>query len=455
MKKKLRVGNLLKFRFTIYFVLFFLLISCEPDDNNLGLNIFPPSDTILVYTDTLYNLETQLVKSSPVFTSVFTASPSADKVLLLGALQDTITGLSRADFMTQIAFSTLGNFGVDPMLDSLNLWLYCKDIEGDTGQEMRIKVYEFTGDISKDIVYFSDYDVTDLFDPDPLVDEVYVPRAGVINRFKIDNQEFLDKIGQAITDSAFAAIDSIQQVIKGLYITTEVDAESNTMAKIGLASSGSRFGFQYVHDSIHVDSVTADSWDWYTFVYNPLYAQNLNMFEHDFTGTALDLMIDNPDAHSPILYAQAMAGVNVEINIPEFDSYLDSGAISINSARLVFEVIPDSVSGIIEEEYPVNLMLTNLLPDSTRQPVYDYITYGSNFGKLSKSNSVSAFLPPLYQYKFNLGLHFQSVLSGELDNSKLVLSVDKPGTTAKIIKLWSNDSEQKGSLRLELVYTKF
>ncbi|MFC2129674.1 DUF4270 family protein, partial [Bacteroidota bacterium] len=183
----------------------------------------------------------------------------------------------------------------------------------------------------------------------------------------------------------------------------------------------------------------------------------VNMFYHDYTGTALDQLIDNPSAKTPILYVQGMAGVNVKLSIPEFDSYLDSGAISINSARLVFEVVSDSISGIDAENYPQNLMLSNLTTDTTRVTIYDYLvnTTSSNFGRLIRSNSVSAFLDPLYLYKFNLGLHLQSILNGDIENTDLILSINDPASTAKIIKLWSNDSDHKGSLRLELVYTKF
>jgi hypothetical protein len=459
MKKKFLVGNLSKFRFPIYIALFFLLVSCEPDDNRLGINIFPPSDTILVYTDTLYNLETQLVTSTPVFSSVYTAAPSGDKIYLLGTLQDTITGMSKAEIVTQLAFSNLGNFGESAFVDSLTLWLYCEDVEGDTTQEMRILVHEFTGDLLYENVYFSNYDVTGLYDPDPLVDEVIIPKPNTFYEFKIDNQDYLDRISQAIIDSSFAYIDSFQQEFKGFYITTELEAESNTMAHIGLANPISRLGFQYNHDSLEVSSFNADSASLYTMNFNQFFAQNVNIFHHEFDGTALDQMIDNPAALSPILYVQGMAGVNVEIEIPEFDNYLvryeEGERISINSARLVFDVIPDSISGIFEDDYPRNLMITSLVSDSTRQVIFDNLTYGGGFGNLSKSNSVSAFLPPLYQYKFNLGLHLQSVLTGEVENTKLVLSLDEPSTSAKIIKLWSNDSDQKGSLRLELLYTRF
>ncbi len=457
MKKKFLVGNQKKFRFPIYVVLIFMLASCVPDSNDLGINIFPPDDSIFVYTDTLYNLETNLVSSKVVFSSVYTTQPSSDKLFLLGALNDTITGLSSADVVTQVALSSLGNFGTDPLLDSLRFWLYCSDVEGDTTSEMHIKIHEFTGELLYENAYFSDYDIEGQYVSVPLVEKTITPKPDTYYEFYVTDQVFLNRISQAIKDSAFASVDSIQSVFKGFYITTEVDGTSNSMAKIGLANPISRLGFQYVHDSIDVDSVTEDSWDWYYMNFSELYTQKVNMFHHDFTGTALNELIDNPDAQTPILYVQGMAGVNVEIGIPEFDNYMGGEAISINSAKLVFDVVPDDISGIEVDDYPPNLMMAYETSDSSRQVVYDFLANTStyNFGKLTRSNSVSAFLPPLYQYKFNVGLHLQSVLSGDLENVNLILYVNDPATTAKIIKLWSNESEQEGSLRLELVYTKF
>ena len=458
MKKKLMVGGLLKFRFTIYSALLLVLVSCEPENGRLGIDLFPPSDTILVYTDTLYNIEARLVKSNPVFSSVNFATPNSDRIFLLGALNDTITGLSRADIATQISFTTLGNFGDNPIkLDSLKMLLYCKDVVGDTAQDMRIMIYELTESLSTHEVYYSDYDITGKYNPVALVDEVISPKENTFYEFDIPDGVLRERIWQAIRDSVFVSVDSLKEVFYGFYITSEVDGSSNLMAEIGLANPISRFGFTYVHDSVAIDTVEAEDYSWYHMNFNEYYTQKVNMFYHDYTGTALDEKIDNPTAVNPVLYVQGMAGVNVQLSIPEFESYLDSGGISINSARLVFEVLPDSISGIAADDYPQNIMLSSVVSDTTREVIYDYLTNpgSSNFGRLIRSNSVSAFLNPLFLYKFNLGLHLQSVLTGKIENRDLVLYMNDPVSSTEIIKLWSNESDHKESLRLELVYTKF
>ncbi len=457
MKKKLVAGHLLRFRFPLFIAFVLSLVSCEPENSTLGIDLFPPSDTILVYTDTIYNLETHLVRSKPILSSVYTAIPNSERTFLLGAINDTITGLSSADIITQLVFSNLGNFGENPIIDSLKLWLYISEIEGDTAQDMRILVHEFTGEISYFESYYSDYDIADQYNPIPLVDSVIIPKPDTYYEFSITNQDFLDRIGQAIKDSVFASVDSLKAFFPGLYITTEVSPDSKVIAKIGMANPISRFEFQYVHDSVAIDTVSAEDYDLYYMNFNEYSAQKINMFHHDYTGTALDQLIDNPSANSSIIYAQGMAGVNVEISMPDLGHYIDSGMVAINSARLVFEVLKDTMSGIFVDDYPQNLMLSNVSSDTSRQTVYDYLvnTSTNNFGRLIRSNAVSAFLDPLYLYRFNLGLHLQSVLIGELENPDLILFVKDQFNTTKYIKLWSNDPDQKGSLRLEIVYTKF
>jgi hypothetical protein len=120
-------------------------------------------------------------------------------------------------------------------------------------------------------------------------------------------------------------------------------------------------------------------------------------------------------------------------------------------------VVPDSITGIPEEEYPQQLMMETRLEDGSYIPMYDQVigTDRVFFGMLTQSNENSAFLDPLYFYTFNIARHLQSVVSGEIVNGDLFIYVDNPATSNKIIKCWSNHSGNKGGLRLELIYTKF
>jgi hypothetical protein len=457
-KKAETVGKFLPL-IVVVLVLVFAFTACEPDRNNLGVDIFPPQDEIVVFTDTITDFEVMLVRSRPRVTSIRGISADANRQFMLGSLADTITGLSTAEIITEFSLTRQGNFGEEPLIDSLSLWLYVNDVIGDTAREMHIRVYEFLDSLSLDSVYYTDYDVTGKYNPEPLVDTVFVPMPGAVKRFDIDNPDLLNRIIEATnpTDSVFFYNSRFQQKFNGLYITAEPLDEGSSMAMLQLANTQAGLRFKYYHDSVTVAARDTVPMSTYFIGFNESFAQKINIFHHDYTGTALEHLIDNPDAEPPVAYVQGMTGVNVKISVPDLENYVGSGQIAVNAARLVFYVLPDSLSGISSEDYPAQLVMESQLPDGTPLQLYDQIINNNpfDFGRLNQSNEQSAFLDPLYFYSFNLGRHFQSVISGDIENNDLFIYVNQPVTTNKIIKFWSNYSYQKGGLRLELIYSKF
>ncbi len=460
MKLKKVVGRSVVFRFTVFltplWVLF--LAACEPDENRLGVDIFPSQDTIIVFADTITDIETRLVRSRPRITSV-NEEDEDRRLFLLGSLVDSMTGLSRAEIVSEFGLSVAGDFGANPSIDSLSLWFYVSEVVGDTTEAMHIRVYEFLDTLSMQEDYYSDYDVSGKYNPEPLVDETFVPEAGTTVTFKIDNPDLLSRIRQAtdLSDSTFFYNASFQELFRGLYITTEPVSEGGVMAKLQMANDLAGLRFRYYHDSIDVSAYDTLSPSTYTFTFNEFNAQKINIFHHDFSGTSLEEILDDPDAEPPIAYAQGMAGVNVRLSIPDLANYIGTGQIAINTARLLFYVLPDSISGIPQEAYPDQLMMEAQLVDGTVIPVYDDVINTNNFyfGKLSQSNETSAFLPSRYYYNFNVGRHFQSMINGEIDNAYFYIFIDKPEISTDIIKFWSNYSGSDDGLRLELIYSKF
>ncbi len=95
-----------------------LFHACDPENNNLGVDIFPSEDTITVYTDTITDLETRLVSSRPRMTSL-TANASETRTFFLGSMVDSITGHTKAEIVTEFSLSRFGDFGEDPFIVSL------------------------------------------------------------------------------------------------------------------------------------------------------------------------------------------------------------------------------------------------------------------------------------------------------------------------------------------------
>lgn len=435
-----------------------LFHACDPENNNLGVDIFPSEDTIMVYTDTITNLETRLVRSRPRITSV-SGDASTTRTYFLGSMVDSITGNTRAEIVTEFGLARAGDFGEDPYIDSLRLYLFVNEVLGDTTSEMRLRVYEFLDSLDLDSSYYSDYDITGKYKPEPLVDEVFVPTPGTLHDFGINDPGLLTRIIDATNpaDSTFFYPSRTQRLFPGLYVTMEPVTGTGALAKLQLSNALSGLKFKYFHDTIVEIAADTIPLSTYNMNFNASHAQKVNIFRHDFTGTTIAPYLDVPGAVPAIAYAQGMAGVNVKVTIPDITEYVGEGDIAINAARLVFYVVPDSIIGIPEEEYPQQLMMETRLEDGSYIPMYDQVigTERVFFGMLTQSNENSAFLDPSYFYTFNIARHLQSVVSGEIVNGDLFIYVDDPATSNKIIKFWSNHSGNKGGLRLELIYTKF
>ena len=431
--------------------------SCDPQEDRLGIDILPPSDSISVYTDTIFDFETSLTKAMPLATSVNKNSLDNEREYLLGSMTDTAFGKSRAEILTQFNIFNEADFGENPVIDSVVLWLYVNGVEGDSARPMQLSVYESQDQLFYDSNYYHTYVPEGNYSQPPLVDQQVTFVGDSTYEFVIEDQDFYNKIVSAATDSVFVSDSLMKTLFYGLYLTTGQVADGGALAKIQMAAPSSRLGFRYLPDSISLDTAEYEDYDWYWMRFDESNAQKVNMFTHDYTGTALEGWIDNPDADISTGYVQGMGGVNMKIRVPGFDDWLEGERVAINKARLVFEVLPDSVSGIATSNYPQRTMLVREIGEDEQQVVYDYMinsSSSSGFGKLTRFNPVSAFLEPTYQYPFNLMRHFQSVINDEIGNDTFVLRMYNPTQTGKFIKVKSNQYEGDGRLRLELIYSR-
>ena len=294
MRHRRLVGAAGKMVLTLMIVVFTggLFHACDPENNNLGVDIFPSEDTITVYTDTITDLGTRLVTSRPRMTSL-TANATDTRTFFLGSMVDSITGHTKAEIVTEFSLSRFGDFGEDPFIDSLRLYLYIDEVLGDTTAGMRIMVYEFLDSLQMDSAYFSDYDVTGKYDPEPLVDEVIVPKPKTLYDFEINDPDLLNRIIEATNpeDSVFAFNSRMQRLFPGLYITSESVTEGGALAKMQMANTQAGLRFKYYHDTlveIVADTISLSS---YNLSFTQAFAQKVNIFKHDFTGTAIASMI--------------------------------------------------------------------------------------------------------------------------------------------------------------------
>jgi len=438
-----------------------VISSCQMSDKELGTDILPPGDNVEVYHDTIFEINAYPIKGEPLITSeIYYAT---NRVMLLGSLEDTIFGKSTASAITQFnspaSFIPAGNMEID----SLFLALYIRDFIGDKDQDLTLSVYEFTDRLYMDSLYYSDYDAEGKYNPVPLVQQIITPEDGQTYELLIKDQDFIDKFLAIQSDTNYFYNDSIfKDYFNGLYITAEPVSQEGTMARIELANTKTRLTMKYANDSTEVDSTAERDFRYAHFTINEFSSQKINMFEHDFSGTRLGQIINDENAITPYSYVEGMAGVNTRFSFANLQEWMDQNPVIINSATLVFDVVPEEQSGVLYDNLPNRLMIKTLLDDNSLEQIYDFNVLWSNdatqqatrFGGYKKPESLGLFSDTTYTYQFRMGLHFQAMLDGTKSDNDFVLQVSDGLINPRNAVLWSNLPDNEKRIRLEIVYLK-
>lgn len=447
----------------IFVALTAAFISCEYNDNALGTDILPPGDNVIVYYDTIFEIDAYTMKGKPLVTSE--VAYDANTLMLLGSMQDTIMGRAAASVITQFNANPSYKPASNLEIDSLYLTLYISNFLGDVEEDLMLSVYEFTERIYLDLdtIYYSDYEVEGRYNPVPLVQQTITPENGTTYKFPIENQEFLDKFLAVEADTNIFYNDSVfKDYFNGLYITAEPVSASGTMARVQLSSAMTRLSMRYANDSTEVDSTAERDFNYAHFLIDQFSSQKINRFEHDYTGTQIEEILDDEAAASPYAYVQGMGGVNTRFSFASLQDWIDQNPIIINSATLVFDVVPEEDSGIPNEALPDRLIFRTITEDDSYELIYDYLILLSNdptveasrFGGYRKADSEGMFSDTVYTYRFNMGLHFQYMLDEAKSDNDFVLQLYDGLTNPKYSKLWSNLFTNERRIRLELVYLK-
>lgn len=438
-----------------------LVSSCQNNDKELGADILPPGDSVQLFHDTIFEIEAFPITALPLVTSE--VSFSNTRLMLLGALEDTIVGSSVGSVVTQ--FNTTRGFIAAPntVIDTLFLAIRMVDFIGDTEQEISLSVHEFTERIYMDSLYYSNYDVTGKYNPIPLVQQSIMPEADSVVELFIEDQAFIDKFLAIQSDTNYFVNDSLfKDYFNGFYITAEPLSSEGCMARIQLNYVNSRLTMRYSNDSTDVDSTAGPDFAYAHFAMNEFSTQKVNVFEHDFSGTALGGIIDDENAVSPYAYVQGMGGVNTRYSFANLVEWMDQNPLVINAATLVFDVVPMEESGISNDDLPARLMIATILENERFEPIYDYHVLwfndpnkeGARFGGYKTAESLGMFYDTTYTYRFNMGLHFQNLVDGAKADNDFILQLDDGLSNPRRSKLWGNLPANERRIRLEIVYLK-
>ena len=440
-----------------------VLSACDVSNRELGTDVLPPGDNVIVYYDTIFEIDAYTVTGKPVVSSEF--SYSATRLMLLGTMEDSITGMSTASVVTQFNASYDYLPADNLEIDSLYLTIHFYDVLGDAGQDMTLSLYEFTERLYLDTAhtYYSDYEVEGKYDPVPLAQVTITPESGGNYEMLIENQDFIDKFLAVQSDTALYANDSIfKDYFKGLYITAEPVSSEGIIARIQPSNALTRLTMKYSNDSTEVDSTAERDFAYAYYNIDQYSSQKINVYKHDYSGTYISQILDDEEADSPYCFVQGMAGVNTRFSFASLQEWMDQKPLIINSATLVFDVVPEEESGILYEEMPNRLMIGTILEDDSYEPIYDYNVLWANdpnqqatrFGGYKKAESKGMFSDTTYTYRFNIGLHFQSMVDGAKLDNDFIMQVHDDLVNPRYCSIWSNLPANPRRIRLEIVYLK-
>jgi hypothetical protein len=231
------------------------------------------------------------------------------------------------------------------------------------------------------------------------------------------------------------------------------------MARVALSDTKSKLSMKYASDSTQVDTIAGKEYDWRDLTIDSYFSQKVNLYAHDYTGTYLSGMLNNDSTRNTYCYVQGMAGVNTRFSFENLAEWIAKTPISISYATLIFDVVPEEESGISYDDLPGQLMVRTLLEDGSTEDMYDYYVLdaydkGSSFGGRKKAVSQGLFYDTTYTYRFNIGLHFQSLIDGVKPENDFILQLDDATENPRVSKLWGNLDAHSNRIRLEVAYLK-
>jgi len=434
-----------------------IMHSCADWKPELGEDLLPPGDDVFLHHDTIFQITSYPVTGRRLATSEITFN--SETLYLLGNLRDTITGLSEASVFTQFNAHSSYVAASNTLIDSMILHLYIPEYLGDMNESVTFRVYEATERLYMDSLYYSDHATEGNYRPGMIGEKIHRPGESDTVEIMVNDPAFIQRFLDVQEDSALFSNDSLfKDHFRGLYITAGSAGPKGVMARLGLSNVVTRLTVRYANDSTFVDSTDTNESTWATFPINEFSSQKINVFRHDYADTELEGIIDNEEAASPYAYVQGMAGVNTLLSFDDFQEWFDEGQVSVSSARLIFDVVPEDVSGIPIDELPGRLMLYTQKEDGTLEFIYDYVAINSVgeglFGGTLETISKGMFYDTTYRYSFNMNLHFQYMVDGAKSDPDFRLRSASPKTDTKFTKLWSNLFSNPSRIRLEVVYLK-
>lgn len=434
----------------IIIILLFLsviLISCDKE-SSIGLELLPSGDLITIGGEVI---------KDDISAYTFTEKNArTDETInsLLGSLRDPIFGTTNINFAAQFRLIEFPDFGENPSVDSVKLYLYYSRIYGDTVTHQKFKVYELESGLDVDAIYTKDIDLKALAS-DQLLGEVdYRPRVSLDSATSDTLYQLITiPIDNSLGEKLMAA-DSLQMIsndvfleyFKGLLIETEpvTGDDSGTILSLEAAYSGGFLGsgllLYYSNDSTELFGIDTSFVE--PYLISPFSAR-VNSITHDYSATSFFEHLDTEGYEDSLIYIQASGGLKAKIFIDDLSSWSDSVNTAINKAQLIFQI--DTILSQVEKYPPPNRLYFTYIDTADEEQVPDDFYFNSDYygGVLDTVD---------YTYRFNITQHLQNIIEGE-NNLGFYLTTGQVADRANRVVL--RGSKGTSAIRLIITYTKY
>ncbi|MEM1320919.1 MAG: DUF4270 family protein [Bacteroidota bacterium] len=425
-------------------VVLFIASACNRP-TPVGADLLDQDKADVFFTDTL-----SLITRSVSVDSVQTYSSDISRqstIYLCGDLQDPIFGKAQSTIYSQFRFnSTPPNFE-NATLDSIVLLLQydTTGFYGDTMNAQSVEIYRISETMDSSDTYFSNrtfaVDAQALggaynFQPKPtsLVELDRGADTLILNphlRIRLD-----DAFGTELLDTTLYETEAtFLETFHGLQVRAITPTE--TMMGFRLTGSLSRLQVFYTVDT------TATS---YIFPITDRSVKFTN-FEHDYTGTDIPAFVNDNSQGDSLLFVQGMAGSNIEIEVPNAQSF---GDIIVNQAELeltVAELPGDNTSNFTP---PIRLILAEENDDNELLLIRDVTLSLAAFNGLSEEVDDGEG-STIRKYRLNLSSHFQNLVDGDTDKPLTLLIFGKQEVPTRTVLFGPGHS--KYPAKLNFAYT--
>ena len=420
-----------------FILLLFLLVGCEKEPSEIGLNFKAHEKLSIYYTDTL--------TISALTYSMDSTRTDEVPYALTGMVNDMVFGTSEASFLTQVRLPEAFSPGENIVVDSLILFLLTDSlyVYGDSLTELNLKVYELEKRLYLDSTYYSNLDVSDAINPDI---------QGLQNFFVTDSivKIYLENsLGDKIMSdtSALASQEDFLDHFNGFYIDAkEIVSGDGVIANFDLVDYRSRLIIYYSNSE--EDSLS------FQFVINES-AARVNLFEHDKSTANPSYKINHIDdnVQDTVIYIQGMGGVYSKITLPYLKNWVDSMPMAINKAEFI---IPLSVDDPEAQNAPPprNFDLLYRNEEGGLETIIDsYYSMDYFGGVLEDDDEFIRFTITSHVQDYLEELSRGDTLASTYTKNEFYLLVRNPGFVSNRA-IFTSSTKVLDPLRFKLTYTK-